>query len=124
MDFNFLWNIFLFAGLLMLVQPERARNTIAKAGSTSFINYAEITVRLIPAIALIMYADYSKFPLIFIIIGWFMALTSLILYIVPRKIHHAFSTKSARLLKPLYLRLLSPFALLLGIALLYSILSF
>jgi hypothetical protein len=105
----------------MLVVPERARKTIAKAGSTPFINYAEITIRLIPALALIVYAAHSKFPSIFSIIGWFMALTSLVLYFVPRKIHHAFSTKSSAMLKPLYIRLLSPFAFLIGCGLLYAI---
>ena len=43
--------------MLMLFKPKRARATLRKAGSTNFINYAEITIRMIPATALIIYAD-------------------------------------------------------------------
>jgi hypothetical protein len=46
-----------FSGFLMLFNPTHARVTLRKAGSTNFINYAEITIRLIPAIALIVYSD-------------------------------------------------------------------
>lgn len=104
----------IFVGFLMLFAPERARATLRKAGSTNFINYAEITIRLIPAVALILYSDFSKFPLAFTIFGWFMGITSLILYLVPRKTHHAFSMKSADMLKPKYVQLISPFAFLFG----------
>ncbi len=62
------WVIILFGiyiiliGFLMLVKPKMARAILRKAGSTNLINYAEITIRLIPAVALIFYSDYSKFP--------------------------------------------------------------
>ncbi len=111
----------IFVGFLMLFAPEKARATLRKAGSTNFINYAEITIRLIPAVALILYSDFSKFPLAFTIFGWFMLITSLILYFVPRKIHHAFSMKSAEMLKPIYFQLISPFAFLFGGLIIYSV---
>ena len=108
-------------GFVMLISPTKARNTLRKAGSTNFINYAEITLRLIPAIALILCSEISKFPLAFEIFGWIMLITSLILYVVPRKIHHKFSMKSADILKPFYFQLISPFAFLLGGLILYNI---
>lgn len=123
------WIVILFGmfiiltGILMLVAPARARATLQKAGSTNFINYAEITIRMIPAIALILSADESKFPDIFRIFGWFMLGTSLVLYVVPRKLHHQYSLRSAEILKPIYVRLLSPFALLLGAAIIYCVAS-
>lgn len=70
------WTVILFAvfiiavGLLMLFAPEKARATLRKAGSTNFINYAEITIRMIPAIGIIVYADYSKYPDVFNLFGW------------------------------------------------------
>lgn len=91
-----------------------------KAGSTNFINYVEITIRLIPAIALILYADFSKFPEAFEIFGWIMLITSLILYAVPRKIHHKFSMKSADILKPIYFQLISPFAFIFSGLIIYN----
>ena len=120
------WTILLFgifiilAGLLMLLAPKKARSTLQKAGSTNFINYAEITLRLLPAIALILYADFAKIPEAFSVFGWIMGSTSLILYFVPRRIHHAFSMRSADILKPLYFQLISPFAFLLGGFLIYN----
>jgi uncharacterized membrane protein len=47
---------------------------------------------LIPAIGLILSADNSKVSDIFKIIGWFMLCTSLVLYFIPRQLHHNFST--------------------------------
>jgi len=117
-----LFGVFIiFAGFLMLFAPAKARETLRKAGSTNFINYAEITIRMIPAIGLILYSDYSKYPDIFKIFGWFMLGTSLVLYFVPRKLHHSYSLKSADILKPLYFRMLSPFAFIFGSAIIYSV---
>jgi uncharacterized membrane protein YfcA len=112
---------FIFAGIIMLIKPKTARATLQKAGSTNFINYAEITIRMIPAIALIIYADYSKFPEAFKIAGWFMLITSLALYLVPRPLHHRFSLKSAEVLQPLCFQFISPFSVLIGIIIIYSV---
>lgn len=112
---------FLFVGLLMLFNPKKARATLRKAGSTNFINYTEITIRMIPAIALIIYSDLSKFPEVFKVFGWFMLITSLVLYFVPRHLHHNFSNKAADILKPLYFQLISPFSFIIGITIIYSL---
>ena len=109
----------IFIGFVMLINPIKARNTLRKAGSNNFINYAEITIRIIPAVALISYSDYSKFPEAFKLFGWIMLITSLILYFVPRRLHHKFSMKSAEILKPKYFQLISPFAFIFGILIIY-----
>ena len=119
------WVVILFGvyiiliGFLMLIKPKVARSTLRKAASTNFINYAEITIRLMIGIALIIYADFSKFPEGFNVFGWFLAITSLILYVVPRHMHHAFSMKSADILRPIYFQLVSPFAFLFGGLIIY-----
>lgn len=105
----------------MLFAPKKARQILRKAGSTNFINYAEITIRMIPATGLILYADFSKFPEIFKVFGWFMLATSFILYFVPRQIHHNFSMKCADIIKPLYFQLISPFAFLFGFTIIYCV---
>jgi uncharacterized membrane protein YfcA len=120
------WITILFGSFIILVaffmlfKPKKVRATLRKAGSTNFINYAEITVRIIPATAMIFYADFSKFPLAFKAFGLFMLITSFVLYFVPRKTHHSFSMKSADILKPIYFQLISPFALLFGILIIYN----
>jgi hypothetical protein len=110
------------AGLLMLLKPETARVVLGKAGSTNMINYAELIGRMIPATALILYADSSKFPVAFQITGWFMLFTSFVLLILPRKLHHQFSSTSATLIKPLYFQFISPLALIIGGIIIYSVL--
>lgn len=105
----------------MLFSPNKARATLRKAGSTNFINYAEITIRMIPATALIIYADLSKFSEVFKVFGWFMLITSLVLYFVPKQLHHNFSNKAADILKPLYFQFIAPFSFIIGIVILYSV---
>ena len=112
---------FIFVGLIMLTNPQKVREIVRKAGSTNLINYVEITLRMIPAAALILAADISKYPLVFKVFGWFMLCTSFVLYFVPRQIHHNFSTKAADILKPFYLQLISPFAFIIGVLIIYSI---
>ena len=112
---------FICVGLLMLIKPQKANDTLRKAGSTNFINYAEITIRIIPAVGLILSADHSKYPDLFKIFGWFMLLTSLVLYFVPRQLHHSFSVKAADLLKPFYFQLISPLSFIIGALLIYSV---
>lgn len=121
------WTVVLFgvflicSGFLMLSAPKKARAALRKAGSTNFINYAEITIRMIPAIGMILCSDFSKYPLIYTTFGWFMLGTSFVLYFVPRKTHHSFSLKAADILKPLYFQLISPFAMLFGLAVIYGV---
>ena len=117
----FFGSFIILIGLLMLFNPIKARNNLRKAGSTNFINYVEITLRLIQAIALIGCSESSKFPLGFKVFGWIMLIATLILYVIPRKIHHQFSMKSADLLKPFYFQLISPFAFIFGGLILYNV---
>jgi len=112
---------FIFVGGLMLFKPKAARTTLRKAGSTNLINYGEITIRMIPAVALIIYSDYSKYPDVFKIFGWFMLATSLVLYFIPKKLHHDFSNKAADILKPIYFQMISPLSVLIGVLIIRSV---
>ncbi|MGB5243407.1 MAG: hypothetical protein WBN28_02740 [Lutimonas sp.] len=116
------FGIFLIlVGLLMLIKPQKARNILRKAASSNLINYTEITIRMIPAVGLILAADQSKSPDFFKILGWFMLFTSLVLYIVPRRWHHNYALKCAEILTPFYIRMISPFSILFGVVLIYCI---
>ena len=117
-----LFGLFIISiGVLMLSSPQRARDILKKAGSTPFINYAEITFRIFPAISLIIYSELSVFPVAFRILGWFMLATSIVLYFVPRRQHHNYSLRSAEILQPVYIRLLSPVSILFGSLLIYGV---
>lgn len=121
------WIVILFglfiiiAGFIMLFKPNKARFLLREFASTNFINYTEITIRLFVGIAFILYSDLAKSPEIFRIFGWFMLITALILYFVPRKLHHNFSTKSADIIKPYYFRLIAPFAFVFGGLIIYNV---
>ena len=112
---------FIVVGLIMLFKPSIAQATLRKAGSTNLINYAEITLRIIPAIGLILAAPVSKYPNFLLVFGWFMLGTSLVLYFVPRRLHHHFSTKAADVLQPIYFQFISPFSILMGLFLIVGI---
>jgi uncharacterized membrane protein YfcA len=117
-----LFGIFLISvGILMFCRPNKAREYIRKAGSTVFIHFSELTIRMIPAAALIIYADASKFQEIFKILGWFMIATSLILYFVPRRLHHNYAKGCANKLKPLYIQIISPFSIFFGACFIYAV---
>jgi hypothetical protein len=90
------------------------------AGSSNVINYTEITLRFLIALALIYYAEFAKLPETFTVLGWFMLITSLFLYAVPRKRHHQFSLKSAEILKPIYFQWIAPLAYIFGGFIIYN----
>ena len=72
---------FIFIGFLMLFRPKKVRAFLRMAGSTNLINYGEITIRMLPATALIIYGEFSKFPEVLIVFGWFMLITSFVLFL-------------------------------------------
>lgn len=113
---------FIGVGFVMLLKPITARKVLRKAGSTNIINYGEITLRMIPATALIIGAEVSKYPEIFKLVGWFMVITSIILYFVPKKLHNNFSNFCADILKPIYFQIIAPFSMLIGIVIIDSVL--
>ncbi len=111
----------ILAGLIMLFKPEKARSILRKAGSTNLINYAELSLRMVPAVGLILSAEYSKFELFFKLLGWFMFISSIIIMIIPRQMHHQYSIKSAEILKPRYFQLISPLSFTFGGFLIYAV---
>lgn len=108
-------------GFLMLLNPQKARETLRKAGSTPLINYGELILRMIPATGLILCASVSKFPQFFALLGWFMIGTSIFLMLLPRKYHHAYALKSADMLSPSAIRAIAPLSFIFGGFLLYAI---
>lgn len=111
----------ILVGLAMLINPQQVQTILRKFASTNLINYTEITIRMIIGIAFILYSDLCKFPELFKIMGWFLFSTALLLYCVPRTLHHKFSNRSADILKPMYFRFIFPFAFLFGGLILYIV---
>ncbi len=105
----------------MLCNPRDAKALLRKAGSNALINYGQITLRLLPAIALVIYAIYAKLPKLFFVFGWFMILTSFVLYLVPMKWHHDFAVKSSHKISCTQVRWFPPFAFCFGALMIYAV---
>ncbi len=111
---------FIAAGLFMAFRPQKARSILRKAGSTAFINYAELSIRMVPGIAFVVYAESAKYPFTFQLVGWFIIISSILLMILPRRLHHQFSNMAAEILKPIYFQLISPLSILIGVIIIYT----
>jgi uncharacterized membrane protein YfcA len=117
-----LFGLFLvYSGFLMFFKPEKVRTIIGKAGSTYFINYTELGIRLIIGISFLISTIYSNYELQFKLIGYFLMISALLLMLVPIKMHNNFAKNAAKKLKPIYLKICAPFAILFGFLVLYAI---
>ena len=105
----------------MFVSPRTAIQYLSKGASTNFINYLELTSRGIWGIAIVLYAESSKFPEFFQIFGMFVVITTAILLSIPRKWHAWYAVWCSNKLTALYIRIVSPFSLAFGIFLIYSV---
>ena len=105
----------------MLARPQTALRCLGKMASTNLINYAEISSRMIWGIALVLAAELSKFPEVFRILGLFLAATSAVLFLVPRKWHAGYASYCSNRLSPPLVRIFAPFSLAFGIFLIYAI---
>jgi len=113
-----IWLIFISG--FMFAKPKTVSHYFKKAASTNFINYVEISLRCIWGIALVLYAELSKFPELFRIFGLILIVTSLILFFIPRKWHARYAVWSVTLIEP-YMRVAAPFSFTLGIYIIYAV---
>ncbi len=110
----------IFFSFLFFFRPQKAKDIIAKAGSTYLINYTELGIRLLIGIAFVLSSKIAIYEFQFKIIGYFLIVSALVLMCVPIKKHNQFSRNAANKLKPIYLKICAPFSLIFGIILLFS----
>lgn len=111
----FAFVLWLFAvSAFCLFYPDKALVALSKFASTNFINYAELTIRLIVGTAFIGVSATSKYPDAFKLIGMFLVATALILMIIPRRWHAGYSVYWSRKIPVLAVRMLAPVSLVLG----------
>ncbi len=106
---------------LMIFNPKTALGYLGKMASTDLINYSELTLRLIAGAALWRYSEFSKAPELLNVIGIFLALTAVILFLVPRKWHAAYAVWWSRNLNPTMVRFAAPVSLAAGAFLIYAV---
>lgn len=110
-----------YAGFLMFFKPEKVRTIIGKAGSTYFINYAELISRLLIGVCFIIVSKATNWELYFKIFGYFLIGSAIILMCVPIKTHHNFAKNAAEKLKPIYLKTCTPFSILFGVLIILAL---
>ncbi len=116
-----LFSLFLvWSGVMMFFKPNKVKNIIGLAGSTLFVNYAELSIRLVIGIAFVFVK--TKYKLTYSYIGYFLIISALILMLVPIKKHNKFSLYASEKLKPIYLKFFAPISILMGILIIYGIL--
>lgn len=106
--------------VFIFIRPEAALGALRKFASTNLINYTELGLRLIAGLGLYVFAKYTTYRELFHIIGGFLAVTAIILMLIPRAWHHKYALWWADKLKPWQVRLCAPFSFIAG-ALLISV---
>ena len=108
------------AGLLMALRPERALRILSLTATSHRVNLTEQIPRLLAGAAMVVRADAAKLPELFILGGWFIVATSLLLMAMPLAWHNGYAVWWARRIPPLAVRLIAPFSILGGIGLVYA----
>ena len=114
-----LWLIAL--SLFMLFRPRKALDVLARMGSTARIHYSELGVRFVAGASVIAAAPVSRAPDILGPIGWFVAVSSLILMLLPRVWHAGYSSWWANRIPPFAVCALAPLSICAGVLLAYSV---
>ena len=113
--------VWLFAvALLMLMRPDLALKGLNAMGSTPLIHFGEHALRGLAGLALIGAADGSRFPDIFFWAGVFIAGSSVVIALAPRRWHHAYAAWWAKRIPPLAVRVLAPVSAAAGVALVWA----
>ena len=113
-----LWLIGLSA--FMLAAPRRALMALAAMGGTTTVHFGEMVVRGAAGAALVLAAEGSRFPQPLALIGGFLTVSAVVLMVLPRRWHVAYSTWWAQRIPTVAVRLLAPISLIAGGVLVWS----
>lgn len=83
-------------GLAMIAfaKPDLVKQFFSRFASSPFTHFFEMFLRLIVGAAIVIYAPQVKFPVVFIVFGWMLLLTTAVLVFVPWKLHRRFADRS------------------------------
>jgi len=107
-------------GVFMLLQPRQALATLARMGNSPAIHFGEMAVRFATGVLLVLVAADTRAPTAITIIGAFLMVSALILALLPRRWHSAFSIWWSRRIPVGAVRLLGPLSWIMGAALIWT----
>ena len=77
--------------LVMLLAPARAKRFLGGFANSAFTHYLELGLRLIAGVAILLYAPQMLFSNFFVIFGWILVVTTVVLFAVPWQWHQRFA---------------------------------
>lgn len=114
-----LWLIGL--GFFMLIHPRQALAALGQMGGSPTVHIGEMAVRILAGIAMVFAADASRFPVAIAIIGSFLIVSALVLLLLPRRWHAAYSTWWSCRIPVAAVRLIAPMSWAMGGALIWIV---
>lgn len=115
-----LWMIGL--GVFMAVAPRRALAALAAMGGTARVHFGEMAIRILAGGALMIASGGSRFPQALWVIGAFLIVSAVVLMLLPRRWHSAYSRWWAARIPVWAVRVVAPTSVLIGAALIWIVL--
>ena len=109
-------------GGLMLIRPRQALAALGRMGGSAAIHIGEMAVRILVGLVLVIAAAGSRYPVAITLIGEFLIASAVVLLILPRRWHAAYSTWWADRIPVAAVRLIGPLSWLMGGALIWVVL--
>jgi predicted membrane chloride channel (bestrophin family) len=114
-----LWMIGL--GVFMAVAPRRALAALAAMGGTPRVHFGEMAIRILAGAALMLVSGASRFPQALWLIGAFLIVSAVVLMLLPRRWHSAYSRWWAARIPVWAVRVVAPTSVLIGAALIWTV---
>ena len=108
-------------GLLMLVRPRQALAALGQMGGSLTVHIGEMAVRILVGAAMVFAAAASRFPVAISVIGSFLIVSALVLLLLPRRWHAAYSTWWSFHIPVAGVRVIGPMSCAMGGALIWTV---
>ena len=106
-------------GVWMAARPRDALAALARMGGAPAVHLGEMSVRILIGAAFAAAADASRFPVAMTAIGGFLIVSAVILLLLPRRWHAAYSTFWAARIPVAAVRLIGPLSWAMGAGLIW-----
>lgn len=108
-------------GVFMAVAPRRALAALAAMGGTPRVHFGEMAIRILAGAALMLVSGASRFPQALWLIGAFLIVSAVVLMLLPRRWHSAYSQWWAARIPVRAVRVVAPTSVLIGAALIWTV---
>lgn len=105
------------AGIIAVEKPRRAIKLLSKMGGTPAVHFGEHIVRLLVGASFMIGSAVFAYPRLFFAFGSFLAISSILIMILPRAWHHAYAKYWAGRISETIMRFIGASSIVLGITL-------